>query len=171
MVVLYSCMYVCLCIRYIQCPQRPEEGIRSSGIGVIDNCQLVVTHHVAAGSWTLLLWKSSQSSQPRIHLYANVYAWMGAGLSTAFVWRLRNDSQEFILIFQSCGSGDQTKVSGAGSSASAWWAISLVHFVFRFKMVLRNWVAICSSPWSQLQPSLWSCRMLCKLILGEISIA
>lgn len=34
----------CLCIICVQCPWRPEEGIRNHGIGVIDGCELPGVH-------------------------------------------------------------------------------------------------------------------------------
>ena len=65
-----------LCVMCMQCPQRPEEGVRSPGTGV----NRVVSHHVGAGNRTLVLWKSSQcaslqvfSSAPRVAFGHGVY--------------------------------------------------------------------------------------------------
>ena len=37
-VCMYVCMYVCMCTMCMQYPQRPEEGIGSSGT-VLDSCE------------------------------------------------------------------------------------------------------------------------------------
>lgn len=37
--------HVCLCAKYVQCLQRPEEGLVSPGTGV----KIVVLYHMGAG--------------------------------------------------------------------------------------------------------------------------
>lgn len=41
------------CVSLLQCPQRSEEGVRSSGAGIT-----TVSHHMGARNQTQILWKS-----------------------------------------------------------------------------------------------------------------
>lgn len=59
------CLHVCLCT---QCPQRSEEGVRSSGTGIT-----TMSHHMGARNQTQILWKSNSAAptqeQKRVSLF------------------------------------------------------------------------------------------------------
>jgi hypothetical protein len=56
----------CMCA---QCPQTPEEGIRSPEIGVPANWSC----HIGAENWTQALWKSNKCSSLLSHLSLPYY--------------------------------------------------------------------------------------------------
>ena len=63
MYMIFKCVCVALstcicttCPQSMECPQRPEEGFRSSGLGISNNYE----PPVVARNGTLALWKSSQ---------------------------------------------------------------------------------------------------------------
>ena len=74
------CLHVCLCILYVQCPQKPEEGIRSSRTGVIRLVWAAFECPEWDPGW---VWRSSQCSYPPshlssllsyfLHLYVNIW--------------------------------------------------------------------------------------------------
>ena len=39
-------LHVCVCVKCVECPQRPEEGARFHWSGVMDDCE----RHVGSGS-------------------------------------------------------------------------------------------------------------------------
>ena len=53
------CLHVSLCTICVQCPLRPKESVRSSGLAL----QRVVSHHVGAENNNQLLYISSNYSQ------------------------------------------------------------------------------------------------------------
>lgn len=39
LIYVYECLLECLCTTCIQCPQKPEEGVKSPETRVADNCE------------------------------------------------------------------------------------------------------------------------------------
>lgn len=53
----YACMCVCMCTMCVKVPRRPEEGFRSPGRRVIDNCE---SPGIGVEIETPVLWKKSK---------------------------------------------------------------------------------------------------------------
>lgn len=81
-----GCNFVCMCVYvhsvYVKYPQKPEEGIRCSGTGVIDN----VNHHVSAGTQTQVLLTTKLSLKP-LPLFIYFFICACSHLGTAHLYQ------------------------------------------------------------------------------------